>query len=418
MINRTKLFILIALITISNAIFALASDTFWLLNTIDGSANGPFTKEPGARFSIDGQSYSIMASAPGTILFSTYPTSKYFGPYSFKENHIIHLKDKTYSIYRINDKNTHKPLHQTSTSQTTKPKQEPTTDTTTIVEVKHHVVPVRRDLAPAPTTNPGAFKEPEPFNFSFVKTQRDNYYAIFVEPITETKFNWEIGGYNGNQNSSLERKKIGVFGNYKGFFGEASLLMSQKSSGTLVPNDSNLSNLILDGGNGFSLKGGYEYRFLLDKKWHASVDISAEYSKSNFDMSATALVKSETSTPKDTTNSTTTEELNQPVVSFIRVNESSTITIDELSLKIGFGVDRTSSFWEIGFYAGLFLYSDLSSSGSITLFDKNYDVSAKRSHPIYAELNGWYAPSEEFFINGKAFIGTDTGIRIGIGRFF
>lgn len=415
------------------------ADSFSLKNTKTSIVYGPFENERGTRFNIEGKNWGILSARPGQILFADYPTTTYFGPYDFKNGHIIKLGNEAFEVVNITktvsiiEAQELAPNNQQQNPATTtvQPATISSTDSAPVVSTtapKPQTVTIadnpqlkKRELAPAPSTNPADYIEPELFEFKMERNLLPPTGQVWIEPINSSKYNWKIGNFNGEKNSEIERKRIGLSANYNGWFAEISYSISGKSSGTLVPNGSTLSDLKLDSGKGYMFRGGYNYRFTIDGKWNGSFKAMFEYAKEDYDLTATSFQEVHNSYNDiydDNGNLIENPESDNPLISFGYVDTSSSISISEKTLSFGFGIDRTTDIWGIGFELGFVAYSDLSSSGSVIVGQNEYKLEAERSHPIVCEFNGWFKPVDYLYVFGNIYLGSDTGLRLGIGKEF
>ena len=417
------------------SIVALA-DSFSLKDTKTSLIYGPFENERGTRFTIEGKKWCLMSARTGQILFANFPPTTYYGPFDFKNGHIIKLGNDAYEIVNIKTQNYDISLIPEIISSTTNTFADISTsqNTNTRVNIATPILPKaqtiaiadnpeleKRELAPAPSTNPAAYKEPELFEFKMEKNLLPRSGRVWIEPVNTSKYNWKIGSFNGETNSEIERKRIGVYATYNGWFAEAAYSISGKSSGTLVPDGSTLSDLKIDGGNGYMFRGGYDYRFTIDGFWNGSFRAMFEYAKEDYDMTATSFQQIHNTyvdVYDEQGNIITTPEEDNPLASYGYVDTATSITISEKTLSFGFGIDRTTDIWSIGVELGFVAYSDLTSSGSITVGQSNYKLEAERSHPIICKFNGWYKPIDYMYIFGEIYLGSDTGLRLGVGKEF
>lgn len=438
--KRVKFLILTFLILTT---LITSADSFSLKNTKTSLVYGPFENTRGTRFSIEGQNWGILSARPGQILFADYPPTTYYGPYDFKNGHIIKLGNEAFEIINISTGVS----QNSSTTQTNKKNQtekisptknvsinsfagngnkqiviaEPITTERNIVAIADNPQLQKRELAPAPSTNPASYKEPELFDFKMERNPLPRSGHIWIEPINASKYNWKIGGFNGEKNSKIERKRLGVFATYNGWFAEAAYSISGKSSGKLTPDGSTLSDLKLGSGKGYMFRGGYNYRFTIDGKWNGSFKAAFEYAKEDYDLTATTFQQIHNlylDVYDDEGNLIENSEEDNPLISFGYVDTTKSITITEKTLSLGFGIDRTTDFWSIGFELGFVAYSDLSSSGSITIGLNEYKLEAERSHPIICKFNGWFKPVDHVYVFSEIYLGSDTGLRLGVGKEF
>lgn len=407
------------------------ADSFYLKNTKTLTEYGPFSNDRGTRFDIEGKHWCVMSARPGQILLADYPATTYYGPYDFKNGHIIKLGVDVFEFFNItpeivNDPTANAIIKKATATNIAAPNSRiniasPKASQTPAIAIADTPQLQKRELAPAPSTNPAAYKEPELFDFKMEHNPLPRTGQIWVEPINSSKYNWGIGGFNGEKNSEIKRQRIGVSANYNGWFAEAAYSISGKSSGKLVPDGSTLSDLKLDGGNGYMLRGGYKYRFTIDGNWNGSFKVAFEYAKEDYDLTATAFQKINNSY-KDIYDDEgvliENVEEDSPLISFGYVDTTSSISISEKTLYFGFGIDRTSDIWGIGVELGFVAYSDLSSNGSVIVGLNEYKLDAERSHPILCEFNAWFKPVDFLFVFGEVYLGSDTGLRLGIGNNF
>lgn len=420
------------------------ADSFSLKNTKTSLVYGSFENKRGTRFYIDGKCWCIMSARPGQILFANYPATTYYGPYDFKNGHIIKLGNDAFEITSITSSAAQDPatiqelntISHKASAQTTAPIIQSNTNTHNNQQVQIATPKIQeqetikivdapqlqtRELAPAPTTNPADYKEPELFDFKMEKNPLPRTGRIWIEPINSSKYNWKIGSFNGEKDSEIERKRIGLYATYNGWFAEVAYSLSGKTSGTLVPNGSTLSDLKLDGGKGYMFRGGYNYRFTIDGNWNGSFRAMLEYAKEDYDLTASSfqLIENTYNDMYDEFgNLIENPEYDNPLASYGYVNTSSSISISEKTLSFGFGIDRTTDLWGIGFELGFVAYSDLTSSGSITVGSTDYDLEAERSHPIICEFSGWFKPVDYLYVFSEIYLGSDKGLRLGIGKEF
>ena len=424
------------LITLSMIVSISAfADSFSLKNTKTALVYGPFENERGTRFTINDKDLCVLSARPGQILFADYPPTTYYGPYDFKNGHIIKLGTDVYEIINITASITKDPVAkkiiQEAAATPVVTQQNKTNSRVNIAapkETSQETIAIadnpelqKRELAPAPSTNPAAYKEPELFDFKMEKNLLPRSGRVWIEPVNTSKYNWKIGSFNGEKNSEIERKRIGVYATYNGWFAEAAYSLSGKSTGTLVPDGSTLSDLKIDGGKGYMFRGGYNYRFTIDGFWNGSFKAMFEYAKEDYDLTATSFQQIHNTyidMYDEQGNIITTPEEDNPLASYGYVNTSSSISISEKTLSFGFGIDRTTDIWSIGVELGFVAYSDLTSSGSVTVGQSNYKLEAERSHPIICKFNGWYKPVDYMHIFGEIYLGSDTGLRLGVGKEF
>lgn len=380
--------------------------SFWLSETISGTLSGPFISQPGSRISLGGSEWIILAARPGQILFSDAQSQKTYGPYDLVLQRIIDLGDKAYSFAKI------QPLSsaQTATAPATPSPSASSANTTSTLER-----PKRWTPNPLPSTNPADHVQ-KPRAFSLEAVTRPSSVFVWLEPSREVQYDWDIGPYTGNEGTSIEMKRLGLGANWKNFFGEIGFISDAQSASTLVPNGTLLSDLSLSDGSGLSLKGGYRYAFVIDGKWHGHLGASFAYEKKDFDLHATLFTRHGAPTPEPGVEVNPDDPKTTASYTFESFQEST--SMDELAFAVAGGIDYTTWYWGVQLILAINLYSDSDFSGSITVQNQTYNLSADPTHPIIAEVSGWYAPMDEFFLLGGLSIGTETTFRVGIGSFF
>lgn len=436
--------------TIAISALIVSGDSFSLKNTRTSILYGSFENERGTQFKIEDNEWCILSARPGQILFADYPTTTYYGPYDFKNGHIVKLGNEAFEIVDITTSNIteNTPITQTVAQPPTNTIPSTTSNNRRVsiaspnisqpktIEIADSPLLQKRELAPAPSTNPAYHKNFELMDINIKQNQLPLSCKMWYEPINSSKYNWKIGSFNGEKNSEIDRKRIGFSANYNGWFAEAAYSISGKSSGKLVPDGSTLYDLKLDNGKGYTFRGGYNYRFSIDSKWNASARIMFEYTREEYDLTAVSfvaikkaprideeddkLLDTNDNNNKGTNGDNTNDEIKEenPFVSYDYEDTSSSITISEKALSFGFGIDRTTDTWGIGVELGFVAYSDLTSSGSVSVGENKYDLEAERSHPIICEFNCWFNPVDFLFVFGEVYLGSDTGLRLGVGKEF
>lgn len=387
---------------------------FWLTETVTGNTTGPILARPGIRFSAVGGDWIILVSKPGEILFSNAATSKHYGPYGFERQRIIALGNKAVVFSKIehftgDDPSTVKPVQSTMPVRRIE-------ETTPNVEV-----PQGWEQKKILSTNPADHRE-RPQSFSMQTRTYPAAAQLWMEPLHNSKYNWSVGDYAGNSGEDIESSRMGVAGTWQNWFAEGALITDAKTSGTIVPDNTYLSDLGLDGGSGFSASGGYLYSFVIDGKWNANFGGCAKYESISFDMNATVFTRHGEVIPADqvTTDTLVDSQAADGTTiteySFDHYTES--LEMQEMSLTFLGGIDYTSMYWGVGANFLLDLYSDTRFSGSIQVLDEAYELSADKTHPIGVEASGWYSPFSDYIVSAKITVGTETTFRIGVGKIF
>ncbi len=400
-------------------LFAFAGQTFFLCSAASGSVYGPFEKKPGTIISIHGRDWAIIASEPGKIIFESFPDrNSFFGPYDFVENRIVRLGASAFTIVDISE-------------ETSDGDSGGTADVKFPVDADGGIddneeafiedVPVRWERTPVLNVIPVQSENAEDMSAFFITVPSRNSVSMFYDPVYESRYDWSIGGFRGNHNSSLERMRIGFSGSYGNWFGEVSYAFSGKTSKNIVPDGSILSNLGLDNGSGFHLTGGYEQRLKIDEFWNASLGAVLAYSAEDYDLKArafTLLDESGDVVSFDLMEDQTAALEDVPDFSYGYKDSKASLSFNETVFTVYGGIDRTDGqSWSVGVYGLITVYSDADVDGSIAVSDGVFDLSSDRSHPLTLVFSGWYAPNENFYVTGGFSFGSDTFVRIGIGRF-
>ncbi len=398
------------------AISARAENTkmFWLTETLTGTTTGPILALPGFRFSAVGGNWVVLKSKPGEILFSDTATSKRYGPYGFERQRIIDLGKKAMIISKIEYFLGANPSDV-----------QPVITTVPVRRIEEPIptveVPQGWDRKPLPSTNPADHLN-RPQGFAMQKRIYPTAALVWLEPIHNAKYDWSVGNHAGNSGEDIESTRFGLTGMWNNWFAEAALISDAKTGGTIVPDNTYLSDLGLAGGTGFAASGGYLYSFVIDGKWNANFGGYAKYESVSFDMNATVFTRHGQIIPADQVDTDTDISGQTPdgaaytEYSFDRYSE--TLDMSELSLIAIGGIDYTSMYWGIGAYFILDLYTDTSFSGSIQILDEAYDLSAQKTHPVGIEVSGWYSPFRDYIVSGAISVGTEMAVRVGFGKFF
>lgn len=386
---------------------------FWLTETISGTTIGPVVKRPGNRFRAAGKEWTILSSKPGQILFADAAASTQHGPYDFTLQRIIELGDVALSFSRIEKfTGTNPTLDYSRTTPRTISKPEASV-----------AKPVRRDLRPLPSTNPADHLS-QPTSPAMVKRRYPPTAVVWMEPIRNVKYDWSVGDFAGNSGEDMEMKRYGVEGSWRNLFLEVSAISDAKTGGTVVPDETYLSDLGLTEGSGYALRGGYVYSFVIDGNWNANLGGYGSYEETSFDMNATVftrhgeVVASSTVSAADAADGSSADNKDSTAVrySFDRFTEE--VSMEEMSLTMAGGIDYASDFFGLGAFVTIDFYSDTSFSGSIAVLDENYKLAADKTHPVGIALAGWYSPFMDYIVTASASIGTETAVRIGFGKTF
>lgn len=382
---------------------------FWLTETISGATVGPVSSEPGTRFTAAGKQWTVLASKAGQILFADSQSGVKYGPYDFMPKRIIELGDVALAFTRVDNFSVKDEVHTNQRSRVPTPNDPDQ-------PLKR---PKRWEPKPLPSTNP-ADHEPPPENFSMTKRNYPPSLYFWMEPMHDVKYNWLVGDYAGNSGADMKMTRLGVSGSWCNWFAEISQSQEAKTSGTIVPDETYLSNLGLDNGSGFALRGGYVYSFVVDGNWNVSFGGYLSYEHAEFDMNATVFSRHGevvSSTDVDT-SSTTDTKTDTTTVSYSFENYTESVEMDEMTATAMGGIDYTSLYWGVGAFIMVNLYSDNKFSGSVSVEDETYKLSADHTDLVGVGMTGWYSPFLDYFVTGSASVGSESVFRIGLGKQF
>jgi hypothetical protein len=248
--------------------------------------------------------------------------------------------------------------------------------------------------------------------------------TVWAEPVRNVKYDWSVGDFTGNSGENTEMMRYGVQGIWRNLFLELSAISEAKTGGTIVPDDTYLSDLGLTDGSGYAVRSGYVYSFVIDGNWNANLGGYGSFERTSFDMNATVFTRHGEIVPSSDVNAGEAESANPSdandsngvVYSFDGFTEE--VTMEEMSFTLAGGIDYASDFFGLGAFVTIDLYSDTSFSGSITVLDEKYELSADKTHPVGIAVAGWYSPFLDYIVTASASTGTETALRIGVGKIF
>lgn len=411
---KNKISFIVALTLVFAAVGMTANaeeyKTFWLTSTVTRDTLGPIVKKPGVKFTAGGKEWTILASRPQEILFADSVTERRHGPYDFVLNRIVDLGGFAMAISRIGefhgDESTPPPPIVMSRSGDPEP-------------VAPDVArPQRWDPAPLPSTNPGAYRTV----FGDLTVTPRTYPAaglVWIEPIHTVKYDWNVGDYTGSGGEDIEITRLGLSATWRNWFADIYVVTDAKTSGGIVPDRTYLSDLNLDGGSGMGGRIGYVYSFVIDGNWNANLGAMTSYETTTLDMNATVFNKSgEYVVPEIPATPETPGTAESTVYEYSFTNYSEEVDMGEFTLSLVGGIDYTSHFWGVGAYLFVDAYTDVSYSGSLDIADQHYDLNAERTDPVGILFSGWYSPFADYIVGGGVSFGTETSLRLGVGKFF
>ena len=406
----SKILFLVVFTALSLSAQAEGFKLFWLTETISGATAGPVSSEPGTRFIAAGKQWTVLASKPGQIFFADSQTGVKYGPYDFMPKRIIELGDVALAFTRVDNFSV-----KTDVSANQRVASARANAAENDQPLKR---PKRWDPKPLPSTNP-ADHEPAPENFSMQMRIYPPAFDVWAEPLHDVKYNWSVGSYAGNSGADMKMTRIGASGTWHNWFAEISKSQQGKTSGTVVPDETYLSDLGLAGGAGFALRGGYRYSFVVDGNWNVSFGGYASYEHTEFDMNATVFTRhGEVVSSTDIAGDSTTTANGTTTVSYSFENYTEAVEMDEMTLTALGGIDYTSAFWGVGAFIQVDMYSENKFSGSVSVADETYKLSANRTDLVGIGITGWYSPFLDYFVTGSASVGSENALRIGFGKKF
>ena len=339
--------------------------------------------------------------------------------------------------------------------------------------------PERWTLAPLPSTNPGAHKEPGK-SWSLETFEVAPSVMLWAEPLRRSDYKWELGGRTGN-GADLETMRFGASGFWAGFFAEAAFVTGGKSSGSLVTDGTSLSALKLKDGDGWHVAAGYKYAFVIDGPWSANLSVFCAYDSISATLSASTTEKALLSVPSTAkkldgegdatagdgsggsdgsagsesdsetgeTNGATddSEEPGPDAPGSGSVGSDDAIPASPGSGSAGTGSSKPATTetkvagyeykaWSkdvtldeirVGlgggieyneWYWGVDCWTDSSLDVSIPVLGSEYDLEAKRAQPISFQAGLWYCPMDNWLLEATVSVGSETVVRLGTGFFF
>ena len=379
---------------------------FWLTEAVSGRTVGPVTARPGNRFECGGEKWVILKTEkPGEIDFADMATLTPQGPYDLVEQRMIDLGPKAYVFVKVSDFEGADPAADRSVvSQAVREK---------APSGRHDwsgELPERWVLGPVPSTNPNAHKEyAAPWT---MKTLRLAPSVLgFVEPSRSVQYDWQLGGLQGGRKNSVKSSRLGVKGEWNGFSGEFGFSTGAKTSGTLVADSVSLSSLRFSGGDGFFLSAGYDWRFLIDGGWSASVGARAAWER----VSGTVSARSTTLQVSDDVDAT---GATNSVSSYRYGSWSQDATLSEFRATAAASIRYDEWYWGLNATFLIDCVSDTSVSADVPVLGRAYKLEADRSQPVGLAFGGWYSPADHWTLEASVVVGSETTLRLAAGWYF
>lgn len=387
--------------------------SMWITDVISGRTVGPVVNKPGNRFSAGGREWIVLQAGRGEANFADAATLSPQGPYGLVEQRMFNLGDDAYVFTRILDyEGTTPGVSEAVVSQAERAPAE---------KGRHpwsSDLPERWVLAPLPSTNPGAHKEPAK-TWHLETLEVAPSATLWIEPVHNDPHDWSLGGLAGSADADIETRRAGVAGFWRGFFAEAGLVRSAKCSGSLVPDGLSLASLRLDGGDGFHLGAGYRHAIVIDGGWSANVSLWGTYETLDVDLSASTTTETEIAVetaPAETDAAGETEPKTEKGYAFESWKDSG--SFDEFRLGVGVGIGYDEWYWGLGATLLVDCWTDASLDASVPVLGSSYKLEAERSRPVGGRLSAWYCPADNWLLEASLTLGSETSLRLGAGLFF
>ena len=377
--------------------------SMWITDVLSGRTVGPVVNKPGNRFSAGGARWIVLESKPGEVNFAAADTLAPQGPYGLVEQRMFELGADAYVFTRILDYEGPDPgADESVVSQAERAPAEPGRNT------RSRDLPERWVLAPLPSTNPGAHKDPGR-SWHPVRLEIAPSATVWIEPLRKDPYEWKLGGLAGSD-TEIESRRIGVSGYWNGFFAEAALTASGKSGGTLVPDGASLSALRIGGGDGWHVAAGYRHAVVIDGNWSADASAFGSYDTLSADVSAV----SAGAAPAPAEDGAEGEE--EPGSPFGSWSEG--ISMDGLRVGGGLGISYDEWYWGANVRLVVDCWTDTDLDAKVPVLGKSHELEADRANPVGGQIGFWYCPADNWLLEASATFGTETALRFGAGLFF
>lgn len=389
--RRSGLVVLAALVTLaSREAQAAKIARFHLEHTITRQTHGPILNQPGYRFQIGTDGYIVVASKPGQVCFSTYPRTQYLGPYELEQDRIVDLGSQAYTIVRL--------------------------DSIEQQEIPAHI-PVHAPTVPPPPELPGtppASEEIAAEPWTWNTAAWPVTAMVWAEPFRRTKYDWELGGYEGERASDLESTRLGgtlFWGRWSFTLG---LTANAEHADSVIPANMVVSDLRLENGTGYLAALGYTHRIRLDRRWNAVLGGTLEYRGESFDLTATTLTAVEppaAEPPAEGAEAEAAPVVEQPTHEYVEATSSADLT--EFLLTLNGGIEYEADAWGTRLEILLSALDDTSVDASVVALGQTYELTGSRSHPVSIALTGWGYVLEGIRLEAQFSAGAETALRLG-----
>lgn len=397
--------LLLACILFAAAVAGAATyKSFWLTESVSGRTVGPIVSRPGNVFTVGGVQWRVRRCDGREIVFESVVGNRIEGPYDLVEQRLVDLGSAAFVFTRVTDF----------------VGSDPTADRSVVSQARRAAAPAAGDrpqrwvLGPVPSTNPGAHREAvKPWSlhaFSMAPT-----VTGFLDLYRSVGYDWSVHSVAKNHGSDVRLLRFGAEGEWNGFRAEAGLSFNGSASGALVSDSLELSHLRLKNADGWFLSVGYDYGFVIDEGWSASVGAHGSYESLSGRLSARTtrpVAASEKDEPGDTV------EGGESVPSYGFHSWGGNLSFDEFRLTAAVGIRYDQWYWGIGAKFLLDCLSDASTGVRIPVLDGSHELEAERTTPVSLLFQGWYSPDDHWVIQGGLSLGSETMLRIGGGWFF
>lgn len=406
-----------ALLSALLAAFALAASaagykSMWITDVASGRTVGPVVNKPGNRFSAGGREWIVLQSKSGEVNFADAASLAPQGPYGLVEQRMFELGSDAYVFTRVLDYEGNTPgANEAVVSQAERAPAE---------KGRHPWsadLPERWILAPLPSTNPGDHKAPGK-SWHLETLQVAPTATVWAEPVHEDPYDWTLGGFSGTD-ASVETRRLGLSGSWKGLFAEAAFVAGGKSSGSLVPDGTSLSSLKLDDVDGWHLAAGYRYAFVIDGPWSASASVFGSWDSLSAGLSATTTAETDISVETVEVNDkgeTVTTETVKKGIGFSEWKDDA--TLEELRAGVSVGLQYDEWYWGASLRVLADCWNDTSLDVKIPVAGETYRLEADRARPVGVQASAWYCPAGNWILEGSLVLGSETTLRLGAGFFF
>ena len=337
---------------------------FWLQNTVTHDTFGPVVRQTGYRFQAGTSAFVVLDSSPGTLRLARLPNGERLVPCDIVPGRILDLGDAAYTIINVQD------------------------------AVVPDLPPEMADLSAYGLNDPTSGRQRTKIHRRDLPVSEwPLRVGGWIEPTRSVRYDWTVGGFAGKKAHSIKSTRIGARAEWGNAFLQAGIAGGGKQSGSLTPPMTALDHLTISGGSGISLSAGWIQPFIIDDSWDLLVGGIGEWASESYDLNAHALVRTER--PKDADaetleSGTEGETESAPEGAYYEYRTvSSSLDLSEIVLAAVVGIEYHQDFWGARAMLRADLFSDVSTSGSITLDGTRLAVSGERADPLLAEFGAW-----------------------------